>query len=677
MLSCSGNMLRAVHVLTIAAAVLTLAPLAASYPWQACNGSSNYTANSAFQRNLGVLAAALPGNASTSPDLLANATVGGAPDTVYALAFCPPIDNQNASGCRACVASAFADARSLCPNNRGAHIIYDGCVLTFSGRDFLGAATNPADMERKLRNTENVTVSDVGEFNGAIYEVLNATADYTAAAARRFGTGEISFDPTYPVIYSMAWCTPDMAPGRCRACLADTIAQMHAYFNPNAQGARLVGVRCAARYEIYPFYTGRGMVQVPVSRPPAVPGTPGKKSKTGKILAIVLPIVAALLASAMICFCCWRRRTKATKLSLSYSSRSEDIQNIESLIMDLPTLRIATDNFAENNKLGEGGFGAVYKGSFPGGQTIAVKRLSQSSGQGIGELKNELVLIAKLQHKNLVRLVGVCLEQEEKLLVYEYMPNKSLDTFLFDPEKRKQIDWAKRFMIIKGITGGLQYLHEDSQLKIIHRDLKASNVLLDANMNPKISDFGLARLFGDDQSQETTNRVVGTYGYMAPEYALRGQYSIKSDVYSFGVLLLEIITGRKNSDSYNSEQAVDLLSLVWEHWAMKTITEMVDPYLRSDSSSLDEILRCIHVGLVCVQEDPMDRPTLSMINIMLDGNTVSAKAPSRPAFFTEMLGNINIGSSMYSQPYPVTDSTAKHSTAMSLNDVTVTEPEPR
>ncbi|XP_006657992.1 cysteine-rich receptor-like protein kinase 6 [Oryza brachyantha] len=662
----------AVHVLAFAGLLMAMAPLAASYPWQVCNGSSNYTANSAFQRNLGALAATLPGNVSASPGLFADATAGDAPSTVYALAFCPPIDNQNVSGCRACVAASFADAQTLCPYTKGAHIIYDNCVLSFSGRDFLGSATNPPDLERKLRNTENVTVSNVGEFNRVIYVLLDATAEYTAGSAARFGTGEITFDPTYPTIYSMAWCTPDMTPGNCRSCLVEAIAEMHAFFNPNAQGARLVGARCAARYEIYPFYQGGGMVQLPANGP----ATHGKKGKTGKVLAIVLPTVAALLAGTMICFCCWRRRAKATKRPLSYASRSEDIQNIESFIMDLPTIRIATDNFAENNKLGEGGFGAVYKGSFPGGQEIAVKRLSQSSGQGIGELKNELVLIAKLQHKNLVRLFGVCLEGDEKLLVYEYMPNKSLDTFLFDSEKRKQIDWGKRFTIIKGITGGLQYLHEDSQLKIIHRDLKASNVLLDTNMNPKISDFGLARLFGDDQSQETTNRVVGTYGYMAPEYALRGQYSVKSDIYSLGVLILEIITGRKNSDSYNNEQPVDLLSLVWEHWAMKTITEMVDPYLRSDSSSLDEILRCIHIGLICVQEDPVDRPTMSVINVMLDSNVVPTQAPSRPAFYIEMAGNI-IGSNMYSQPYPVTDSTAKHSTAMSLNDVTITEPEPR
>jgi len=288
----------------------------------------------------------------------------------------------------------------------------------------------------------------------------------------------------------------------------------------------------------------------------------GKKTnETGKILAIVIPTVLVVIGGMAICLCCWSRRIKS-KRSLSFGSHMEDIESIESLLIDLSTIRSATNNFAESNKLGEGGFGTVYKGSLPSSQEIAVKRLSQNSRQGLGELKNELVLIAKLQHKNLVRLVGVCLQEDEKLLVYEYMPNTSLDNFLFDSDKRKELEWCKRFGIIKGISRGLQYLHEDSQLKIVHRDLKASNILLDADMNPKISDFGLARLFGGDQSQDTTNRVVGTYGYMAPEYALRGQYSIKSDIYSFGVLILEIITGRRNSDSYNSDQAVDLPSFV-------------------------------------------------------------------------------------------------------------------
>ncbi|KAL5678209.1 hypothetical protein ACJX0J_014340, partial [Zea mays] len=285
------------------------------------------------------------------------------------------------------------------------------------------------------------------------------------------------------------------------------------------------------------------------------------RNRTGIVIAIVLPIVAGVLAITMVCLCfLWRRRPARDQTS-SYSVNQSEIESIDSLLLDISMLRAATDNFAESNRLGEGGFGTVYKGVLPDNQEIAVKRLSQSSGQGIQELKNELVLVAKLQHKNLVRLVGVCLQEYEKLLVYEYMPNKSIDTILFDSEKSKELDWGKRVKIIDGIARGLQYLHEDSQLKIIHRDLKASNVLLNSDYTPKISDFGLARLFGGDQSREVTNRVVGTYGYMSPEYAMRGHYSIKSDVFSFGVLILEILTGRSSSGSFNIEQSVDLLSL--------------------------------------------------------------------------------------------------------------------
>nr|CAB3454544.1 unnamed protein product [Digitaria exilis] len=185
---------------------------------------------------------------------------------------------------------------------------------------------------------------------------------------------------------------------------------------------------------------------------------------------------------------------------------------VDSMMIDICTLRDAAGDFDESNKLGEGGFGAVYKGILPNGEEIAVTRLSNSSTQGVEELKNELALVAKLKHKNLVRLVGVCLEQKERLLAYEFVHNRSLDLILFDTEneKREQLDWGQRYRIINGIGRGLQYLHEDSQLKVVHRDLKASNILLDENMNPKISDFGLARIFGRDQTQAVTSRVVGT-----------------------------------------------------------------------------------------------------------------------------------------------------------------------
>ena len=186
---------------------------------------------------------------------------------------------------------------------------------------------------------------------------------------------------------------------------------------------------------------------------------------------------------------------------------------VDSMMIDVSTLRAATGDFDDSNKLGEGGFGAVYKGVLPDGEEIAVKRLSQSSAQGVDELKNELALVAKLKHKNLVKLVGVCLEQQERLLVYEYVPNRSLDLVLFgsdDDGSEQQLDWEQRYRIINGIARGLQYLHEDSQLRVVHRDLKASNILLDANMNPKISDFGLARIFQRDQTQALTSNIVGT-----------------------------------------------------------------------------------------------------------------------------------------------------------------------
>ncbi|XP_058072824.1 cysteine-rich receptor-like protein kinase 10 [Magnolia sinica] len=307
-------------------------------------------------------------------------------------------------------------------------------------------------------------------------------------------------------------------------------------------------------------------------------------------------------------------------------------QTQELPLIDLVTIQAATNNFSDENKLGQGGFGPVYKGKLSDGKEIAVKRLSRSSGQGLEEFKNEVTLIAKLQHRNLVRLLYCCIERGEKLLIYEYMPNTSLDVFIFDPDKRSQLGWERRQNIVYGIAKGLVYLHEDSRLRIIHRDMKASNVLLDHEMNPKISDFGMARFLGGNQSQINTNRVVGTYGYMAPEYAMGGLFSVKSDVYSFGVLLLEIVSGKRNNGLYLPRHAHSLLAYAWGLWCEGKALELIDPLL-ARSNPASEVFRWIHIGLLCVQEDAADRPTMSSVILMLGSESMALPQPTQPGFF--------------------------------------------
>ncbi|XP_059437237.1 receptor-like serine/threonine-protein kinase SD1-8 [Corylus avellana] len=290
----------------------------------------------------------------------------------------------------------------------------------------------------------------------------------------------------------------------------------------------------------------------------------------------------------------------------------------------------ATNKFSNMNKLGEGGFGPVYKGKLLQGKEIAVKMLSKRSGQGIEEFRNETILIAKLQHRNLVRILGCCIERDEKILIYEYLPNQSLDFYLFDQTKKKMLEWGTRIRIIEGIAQGLLYLHRYSRLRIIHRDLKPSNILLDCEMNPKISDFGMARIVGDNETQANTHRIVGTYGYMSPEYAMDGLYSIKSDVFSFGVLILEIVSGKKNTGFYNSE-SLNLLRYAWELWKDDQILELMESTIGYPSST-SIILRFINIGLLCVQESPTDRPTMPDVVSMISNEHAPLPTPKQPAF---------------------------------------------
>nr|XP_008386045.3 receptor-like serine/threonine-protein kinase SD1-6 isoform X1 [Malus domestica] len=377
-------------------------------------------------------------------------------------------------------------------------------------------------------------------------------------------------------------------------------------------------------------------------------------------LAVILVSVAVVVAGTLLAVYFIHRKRRKFKDRMRNNNEGQD--NLELPLFSLSTLVTATDNFAFNRKLGEGGFGSVYKGRLEDGQEIAVKRLSEVSGQGSNEFKNEVSLIAKLQHRNLVRLLGCCVEGEERLLIYEYLPNKSLDLYIFDETQSKLLEWPQRFRIICGIGRGLLYLHQDSRLRIIHRDLKASNVLLDMEMNPKISDFGLARMFGGDQTEGVTRKVVGTYGYMAPEYAIDGQFSVKSDVFSFGILLMELVSGKRSRGFYDPDDNLNLIGYAWRLWKTGRYLELIDESLR-DSLTLSEVVRCIHVGLLCVQQLPEDRPTMSSVILML-GNDSRLPEPKQPGFF----GGKNL---------PEAYSSSSKTESSATYDSTVTVPEAR
>ncbi|XP_062199407.1 G-type lectin S-receptor-like serine/threonine-protein kinase RKS1 [Phragmites australis] len=371
----------------------------------------------------------------------------------------------------------------------------------------------------------------------------------------------------------------------------------------------------------------------------------GRKARTNT-LKIALPVLASVLMLTCIFFVWFRKSrdkrrsnesekklmpgSERTSSELGEGNRTEDLEFPSIQFSDIVA---ATNNFSGTCMIGRGGFGKVYKGTLVGGREVAVKRLSKDSEQGIEEFKNEASLIAKLQHRNLVRLLGCCTEGAERLLIYEYLANKGLDAILFDSERKSLLDWPTRFGIIKGVARGLLYLHQDSRLTVIHRDLKASNVLLDAEMRPKIADFGMAKIFGENQQKANTKRVVGTYGYIAPEYQIEGVFSVKSDVYSFGVLLLEIVSGVKISSTDDIMGSPGLVAYAWKLWKDGNTSDLVDSSIAG--CVLDQVLLCIQVGLLCVQDDPNARPLMSSVVSILENGSVSLPTPDQPAYLAE------------------------------------------
>ncbi|CAN6277647.1 unnamed protein product [Urochloa humidicola] len=332
-------------------------------------------------------------------------------------------------------------------------------------------------------------------------------------------------------------------------------------------------------------------------------------------------------------FCKKRRTTRQPS-----SNHNEDVPGGPSIKKyTYRELVRATGNFNQSNKIGEGGFGSVYKGQLKNGTIIAVKVLSSESRQGVREFQNELVAISDISHDNLVKLYGYCAEGDQRILVYNHLENNSLaQTLLGSNHSNIQFNWKTRVNICLGIARGLAYLHHGVNPHIVHRDIKASNILLDSDLTPKISDFGLAKLLPPNATHVST-RVAGTLGYLAPEYAIRGQVTRKSDVYSFGVLLLEIVSGRSNSDTRLAYEDQILLEKTWIYYEQGGLEKIIDSSL-GDDLDIAQACRFLKIGLLCTQDVTRHRPDMSKVIAMLMGEMdVGSEKISKPAIISDFM----------------------------------------
>ncbi|KAI3412644.1 uncharacterized protein J3R85_017084 [Psidium guajava] len=590
-----------------------------------CGNSTGVLAGNIIQ-NFGAVMRVIFG--SVADQGWGNYSLTSPPPPVYALAQCH--GDLIETDCLLC----FAESRTRLPRcipNSG-RLYLDGCFLRYDGYDFYNETTDPTYDTLKCSSNSTVPAGQkegAAEFSDRVDRVLRNVSESAVqnkgfAVAGEDGVGGVAG------VYALAQCWSTLNAGGCRACLANATSMARSCVP--GEEARAMNAGCYLRYSTAKFYS------VPVT---------GGSSRVRITIAIASSAAAAISLVLIGAYIGYRKYSREKQVRNSLMRLPASVTK-SGLYFKYETLEKATGYFHDSRKLGQGGAGSVYKGILPDGKVVAVKRLVFNTRQWVDDFFNEVNLINGIRHENLVRLLGCSIEGPESLLVYEYLPNRSLDQVLFVNNVAHVLTWEERLRIITGTAEGLAYLHGGCRVKIIHRDIKTSNVLLDENLTAKIADFGLARCIAPDASHLSTG-IAGTLGYMAPEYLVKGQLTEKADVYAFGVLVLEILSGRKNSVFARGSGSV--LQSVWKHYKSNNLAACIDPALRGEFPVL-EASNVLQISLLCTQASMELRPSMSGVVEMLHHRDRVVPRPKQPPFLNaSVLSDGSSSRSSYTQTW--------------------------
>ncbi|KAG6695152.1 hypothetical protein I3842_09G082400 [Carya illinoinensis] len=611
--------------------------------------NNTFSQNSLYNSSLNSLLSSLSSNVSRNIEFYNTTSGQNTSDPVYGLFLCR--GDVTSQMCRTCVAAATKELAAKCSREKVAVIWYDECMIRYSNESiFSTVAVRP---RIHLLNTQNITEQD--RFNRLVNTTMTDLASRASnfpTGVKKFGTNQTKFSE-FQNLYSLVQCTPDLSSADCNWCLQTAINRLPICCG-GKQGGRALFPSCNVRYELYPFYTDEPMPpppeQGPASPTPPMGSAPGSKEWKHKS-RLIIPIGVAGIAviSLGIMYSVKRRRLSSNATVGVKRDAKNDHMDAEEMIKSYgsvaPTrytysaVKKLTNSFKD--KVGRGGYGVVYKGKLPDGRVVAVKVLSESKGNG-EEFINEVASVSGTSHVNIVTLLGFCYEKTKRALIYEFVPNGSLDKFIYDDGSsitKCHLDKTIMFQIAVGIARGLEYLHRGCRTRILHLDIKPHNILLDEDLCPKISDFGLAKLCKTKESIVSMTGMRGTAGYIAPEVFSRsfGGVSHKSDVYSYGMLVLEMVGGRKNYDSGVSHTD----EIYFPQWIYNKL-ERDESFCTCEDRREDEedivkreveediVKRLIIVSLWCIQTNPLDRPSMGKVITMLDCNFQSLQIPPKP-----------------------------------------------